>query len=85
VTESAEGVEFMESLVSDQILKEKFKSCLAQDTIEILYDQLFGASGKLNICVIKIINNLLTTYDNYYGKYRILLNFFKKVTFQVKD
>ncbi len=23
-------------------------------------------------------------YDNYYGKYRILLNFFNKVTFQVK-
>jgi len=38
------------------------------------------ASDKLNICVIKIINNLLNSYDNYNGKYRILLNFFNKVT-----
>jgi len=36
---------------------------------------------KLNICVIKIISNLLDTYDNYTGKYKILLNFFNKVTF----
>jgi hypothetical protein len=25
-------------------------------------------SDKLNICIIKIINNLLNTYDNYTGK-----------------
>lgn len=43
------------------------------------------ATLKLNICVIKIINNLLNTYDNYTGKYKILLNFFNKVTSQVKD
>jgi len=44
----------------------------------VLYQGL-EASDKLNICVIKIINNLLNTYDNYYGRYRILL-IFNKVT-----
>ena len=39
----------------------------------------------LNICVIKTINNLLNTYDNYTGKYKTLLIFFNKVTSQVKD
>lgn len=43
------------------------------------------ASNKLNIYVIKIINNLLNTYDNYTGKYSILLDFFNKDTSQVKD
>ena len=33
----------------------------------------------LNICVIKIINNLLNTYDNYYGRYRILLIFLTRL------
>ena len=42
-------------------------------------------TNTINICVIKIINNLLNTYDNYTGKYKILLNFFNKVTSQVKD
>jgi hypothetical protein len=50
-----------------------------------LGEQGLGASDKLNIGVIKIINNLLHTYDNYTGKYKILLNFFNKVTSQVKD
>ena len=48
-------------------------------------EQGIGASDMLNICVIKIINNLLNTYDNYTEKYKILLNFFNKVTSQVKD
>ena len=48
-------------------------------------EKRLGGSDKLNICVIKIINNLLNTYDNYIGKYKILLNFFNKVTSQVKD
>jgi len=39
----------------------------------------------LNICVIKIIKNLLNTYDNYIGKYKILLNFFNKFSSQIKD
>jgi hypothetical protein len=55
-----------------QRLVEKDKQCLR-------------AYDKLNICAIKIINNLLNRYDNYYGKYRILLNFFNKVTSQEKD
>ena len=41
-----------------------------------LGEQGLGDSDMLNICVIKIINNLLNTYDNYTGKYKILLNFF---------
>ena len=32
----------------------------------------------LNICVTKTINNLLNTYDNYNGKYKTLLIFFKQ-------
>jgi hypothetical protein len=48
-------------------------------------NQGLGGSDKLNICVIKIINNLLYTYDNYTEKYKTLLNFFNKATFQVKD
>ena len=48
-------------------------------------EQGLGASDMLNICVIKIINNLLNTYDNYTGKYKFLLNFFNKVTSQVED
>ena len=47
--------------------------------------QELGASDMLNICVMKIINNLLNTYDNYTGKYKILLIFFNEVTTQVKD
>jgi hypothetical protein len=52
---------------------------------EMHYVQLLMCSDKLNICVIKIINNLLNKYDNYTGKYKILLNFFNEVTTQVKD
>jgi hypothetical protein len=48
-------------------------------------NQGLGGSDKLNICVIKIINNLLNRYDDYTGKYKILLNFFNTVTSQVKD
>jgi len=48
-------------------------------------NQELGGSYKLKICVIKIINNLLNSYDNYAGKYKILLNFFNKVTSQIKD
>jgi hypothetical protein len=48
-------------------------------------NQGLGGSDKLNICVIKIINNLLYTFDNYIGKYKILLNFLYKVTSQLKD
>jgi UTP--glucose-1-phosphate uridylyltransferase len=47
--------------------------------------ELLPIVDMLNICVIKTINNLLNTYDNYTGKYKILLNFFNKVTSQVKD
>ena len=47
-------------------------------------EQGVGGSYKLNICVIKIINNLLNTNDNYFIKYRILLNCFNKVTSQSK-
>ncbi len=39
----------------------------------------------LKIFVIKIIKNLLNTYDNYTEKYVTLLNFLNKVTYQVKD
>jgi pseudaminic acid biosynthesis-associated methylase len=45
----------------------------------------YGFVYKINICVIKIINNLLHTYDNYTGKFKILLNFFNEVTSQLKD
>ena len=38
--------------------------------------QMLGGSDKLNIYVVKIINNLLNTNDNYFTKYRILLNCF---------
>ena len=47
-------------------------------------EQGIGASDMLNICVIKIINNLLNTYDNYTEKYKILLNFFNKGSSQIK-
>ena len=50
-----------------------------------LSEQGLGASDMLNICVIKIINNLLHAYDNFTGKYKFLLNIFNKVTSQVKD
>ena len=59
MSEQAEDVESMDSLPSDQIPEEKFKFRLAQGSTEILYGQLLGASDMLNICVIKIINNLL--------------------------
>ena len=36
------------------------------------------------ICVIKIMNNLLNKYDNCLDKNRILLNFFNKVTSQLR-
>mgnify|MGYP006074975715 CR=1 FL=1 len=42
-------------------------------------NQGLGCSDKLNICVIKIINNLLDTYDNYTEKYKILLNFLTRL------
>jgi hypothetical protein len=41
---------------------------------EMRYVQVLRASDKLNIFVIKIIKNLLHTYDYYTGKYKILLN-----------
>ena len=56
-----------------------------QSLWKLFGEQGLGASDMLNICVIKIINNLLHAYDNYYGKYRILLNFFNKVTFKAKE
>jgi hypothetical protein len=34
-------------------------------TAEFAPNQGFGDSDKLNVCVIKIINNLLNTYNNY--------------------
>ena len=52
---------------------------------EVACNQLIEAYDKLSICVIKIINNLLNTYDNYTEIYKILFNLFKKVTSQVKD
>ena len=52
---------------------------------KVMPKELLPIVDMLNICVIKTINNLLNTYDNYTGKYKILLNFFNKVTSQVKD
>ena len=59
----------MEGLASDAITEEKFEIWLAQGSTQIIQHQQFKPSDKLNICVIKIINNLLNTYDNYTGKY----------------
>jgi hypothetical protein len=49
---------------------------LIRASTELIAVQSLRRSDKLNICVIKIINNLLHTYDNCTGKYKILLNFF---------
>jgi hypothetical protein len=77
---AAKGVEFMEGLASDTITEEKFEIWLAQASTQIISYQSFKLSDKLNMCVIKIINNLLNTFDSYTKKYRILLIFFNKVT-----
>ena len=50
-----------------------------QSLWKALGKQGLGASDMLNICVIKIINKLLNTYDNYTGKYKILLNFLTRL------
>ena len=49
-----------------------------QSLWKLFGEQGLGASDMLNICVTKTINNLLNTYDNYTGKYKTLLNFFKQ-------
>ena len=75
----------MEGLASDAISEENFGVWLKHGATQIVQVQSPRPSDKLNICVIKIINNLLHAYDNYTGKYKFLLNIFNKVTSQVKD